>query len=537
MVLGSDLASQGWACIFPMIAGPAESGNRNGCGPESIDTSNTLPGVTNGTFWAHDGIVAGRRRFETNDIVNPTGNTMRLILALFMTPALFNQPLAARQDEGNQRSRAQRSSVGIAAALGDNGYNRLEGFPFELGIAARSEGPEPFLGRAVTIIRMAAAGGLDDVGYSFRGEKLFLGSRRVAVGVEFYSEVRAIESRGISNIENLLSAGIFHGDYRDYHNRQGFVAFASYAPRNAHLSAGIEVRTERHDLVASGDPGSIFENSTPWRLQPLIAEGKVHSASAAVRYDNRARRPTSLARGWKIDAEIMQTFGGDLNIAEVGLVLADGTRGPPVAGLPTMEATFTKGFLDMRRYNAVGDASLNFRFVAEGILNNEVLPPQFQHALGGPGSLPGLPGFPRFPDDPVDMMPVMDCGARDSRVSTSSMNFLSTRFFPLYGCDRYVLFQAQLEGYFGFQIADADLDFRDEGLALNLELIPRWVLFFDAAQAWELGDIGPFSRSDEDLRYDAGGGIAFGDLGFYLAVPLEGDDKNVQFVVRLGSRF
>ena len=495
------------------------------------------PGVTNGTFRAHSGIVAGRRRFETNDSVDPTDNTMRLILALFMTPALFNQPLAARQGEGNQGSRAQRSSVGFAAGLGDDGYNRLEGFPFQLGIAARSEGPEPFLGRAVAIIRMAAAGGLDDVGYSFRGEKLFLGSRRIAVGAEFYSKLRAIEGRGISNIENLLSAGIFHSDYRDYHNRQGFVAFASYAPRNSPLFAGIEVRTERHDLVAAGNPGSIFDNGTPWRLQPLIAEGKVHSASASVRYDNRARRPAGLARGWRIDAEIMQAFGGDLNIAQVGFVLPDGTRGPPLAGLPTMEATFTKGFLDVRRYNAVGDASLNLRFVAEGILNNEALPPQFQHAIGGPGSLPGLPGFPRLLDDPADMMPVMDCGARDFRVSTSPMNFLATRFFPLYGCDRYVLFQAQLEGYFGFQIGDADLDFRDEGLALNLELIPRWVVFFDAAQAWALGDIGPFPRSDEDLKYDAGGGIAFGDLGFYLAVPLEGDDKSVQFVVRLGSRF
>ncbi len=487
----------------------------------------------NGTFWAHGGIVAGRRRFETSYRVDPTDNTMRLILALFMTPALFNQPLAARQGEGNQGSRAQRSSVGIAAGLGDNGYNRLEGLPFQLGVAARSEGPEPFLGRAVAIIRTNPGGGLDDVGYSFRGEKLLLGSRRIAVGVEFYSEVRAIESRGISNIENSLSAGIFHSDYRDYHNRQGFVAFSSYAPRNSPFSAGIEVRTERHDLVPSGNPGSIFENNTPWRLQPLVAEGKVHSASAAVRYDNRPRRPAGLARGWKIDAEIMQTFGGDLNIREVGLVLPDETRGPPLAGLPTMEATFTRGLLDVRRYNAVGDASLNLRFVAEGILNNEVLPPQFQHALGGAGSLPGLPGFP---DDPADM-PAMDCGARDFQVSTSPMNFLATRFFPFYGCYRYVLFQAQLEGYFGFQIGDADLDFRDEGLALNLELIPRWVLFFDAAQAWAQGNIGSFLRSDEDLKYDAGGGIAFGDLGFYLAVPLEGDDKSVQFVVRLGSRF
>ncbi len=130
----------------------------------------------------------------------------------------------------------------------------------------------------------------------------------------------------------------------------------------------------------------------------------------------------------------------------------------------------------------------------------------------------------------------MDFGARRFLVSTTA-TFLPASLYPFYGCDRYVLFQAQLEGYFGFAISDTDLDFRDDGLPVNLELIPRWVLFFDAAQAWAQGNIGPFQRSDESRRYDAGGGIAFGDLGFYLGIPLEGDNKDVQFVVRLGGRF
>ena len=459
---------------------------------------------------------------------------MRLIFILLLALASFGEHLAARQDEEEtQESRAQRAFVTLAIALGENGYNRVEGLPFEFGVAARSEGPEPFQGRAVTIVRSDRAAGLDAVGYSIRAEKLFFGSRRLIVGAEGYSELHAIENRGISNVENSLSAAIFRTDYRDYHNRQGFVGYATYAPRNSPIVAGVEIRTERHDVIPSGTPESVFDNRQPWRAQPLVADGRVHSATAAIRYDNRVRRRLDRGSGWVIEAEIMQAFGVDLNFAEVNVALPDGTAGPVITGLPTFEATFAKGFLDARRYNEIGDARLNIRLAAGGVLNNEILPPQFQHALGGVGSLPGLHNFA---ENPATLTPAMDCGARSFFVATT-VDLRSASFYPFYGCDRYVLFQAQLEGYFGFEIGDTNLDFRDEGLALNLELVPRWILFFDAAQAWEQGDIGPFQRNDESRRYDAGGGIAFGDLGFYLGVPLEGDNKDVQFVVRLGGRF
>ncbi len=459
---------------------------------------------------------------------------MRLLLILLLAVTSFSGRLHARQDEEEtQGSRAQRSFVTLAVALGENGYNRVEGLPFELGVAARSEGPNPFQGRAVTIVRSARTPGLDAVGYSIRVEKLFLGSRRLTVGAEGYSELRAIEGRGISSVENSLSTAIFHLDYRDYHNRQGFVAYSTYAPRNSSFSAGVEIRTERHDLIPSGTPESLFDNGQLWRAQPLVADGSVHSASAAIRFDNRVRRRLDRGKGWVIEAEIMQAFGGELTFREVERVLPDNTRGPPLT-LPPMEATFTKAFLDVRRYNEVGSASLNFRLAAGGVLNDEALPPQFHHALGGAGSLPGLYNFA---ENPATMTPAMDCGARSFFVGTTDINLFQATFFPFYGCDRYVLFQAQLEGYFGFAIADIDLDFRDEGLPVNLELIPRWIVFFDAGQAWALGNIGPFPRNDESRRYDAGGGIAFGDLGFYLAAPLNGDNRDAQFVVRLGGRF
>ncbi len=113
----------------------------------------------------------------------------------------------------------------------------------------------------------------------------------------------------------------------------------------------------------------------------MVADGRVHSATTAIRYDNRVRRRLDRGGGWVIEAEIMQAFGGDLNFTEVNSVLPDSTRGPPIMGLPTLEATFTKGFLDVRRYNEIGDARLNIR-LADGVsLINEILTNKFLQAL------------------------------------------------------------------------------------------------------------------------------------------------------------
>ncbi|MCH6548022.1 MAG: hypothetical protein IH798_06200 [Gemmatimonadetes bacterium] len=237
---------------------------------------------------------------------------MRLIFILLLALASFDGHLAARQDEEEaQGSRAQRSFVRLALALGENGYNRVEGLPFEFGVAARSEGPEPFQVRAVTIVRSDRATGLDAVGYSIRAEKLFFGSRRLIVGAEGYSELHAIETRGVSNIENSFSTAIFHVDYRDYYNRQGFVGYATYAPRNSPIAAGVEIRTERHDVIPNGFPQSVFDNRRPWRIQSLVADGRVQSATAAIRYDNRVRRRLDRGSGGLIEAESITVIAGE----------------------------------------------------------------------------------------------------------------------------------------------------------------------------------------------------------------------------------
>jgi hypothetical protein len=43
--------------------------------------------------------------------------------------------------------------------------------------------------------------------------------------------------------------------------------------------------------------------------------------------------------------------------------------------------------------------------------------------------------------------------------------------------------------------------------------------------------------TDTGVLYDAGAGIVLGGLGIYGAVPLNGENRSMNFFVRLGARF
>src|SRR5690606_5548228 len=181
---------------------------------------------------------------------------------------------------------------------------------------------------------------------------------------------------------------------------------------------------------------------------------------------------------------------------------------------------FGFGHIDARRYQPVGpDGILAIRVLAAGSLDRRALPPQYQHALGGPGSLPGYRALG------------IDCGARTAVVATDEV----PRAFPRYGCDRVALAQAEYRGEFDIRFGD-DEDKRHMN-RWEVDLVPEWVLFFDAGRGWshadELGAGGVATRT----FFDAGAGFLLGDLGVMAAVPLTGPDRSLRFFVRLGPRF
>jgi outer membrane protein assembly factor BamA len=302
-----------------------------------------------------------------------------------------------------------------------------------------------------------------------------------------------------------------HDDYRDYYKREGWSAYARLAPRRTGLSATLEYADERHHAQPARDPWTLFSNDDDWRLQPLIAEGRFRSLTAAIDFDRRNDDdfPTS---GFLLRGSLTQGLDGTLTL--------------PLLIPAAFDADFTRGIVDARVYQPVGrKATLSLRGVAGGALSEHDLPPQFQHALGGPGSLPGYSLFNA------------DCGAR--RAVTTSNN---DTYYASYGCDRFAMMSAEYRGGFDFHIGgwdhwdDDDQDARYES-RWDFDATPKWAVFFDAGRGWGMNQSKARGATNTEMLYDVGAGIILDDVGIYGAVPLSGSDRTMKFFIRLGPRF
>lgn len=420
-------------------------------------------------------------------------------------------------------------------------YNRVEGLPILFGPVIRTAGSNPLELEAFLIWRTEENPlDSDRVGYRVGAEQFLGGHRRFSAGAGAFSVVQTLDGWQIRDLEASLAAALFHRDYRDHYDRTGWNAFLRAHPSDG-VDARLEFRDEEHGALAAADPWSLFDRSAGWRLQPLVAVGDVRTVAGALELDLREDdRPWD---GWRAWVTVERPVGGSLVRPELttvapypGSPVADPN---PDAAIPAMDydLDFTTGFVDLRRYAPVGWRSdLRMRVVVGGSLTEAPLPPQYQHALGGPGTLPGFAAFHA------------DCGARASAGSHREQ-----RFFPAYGCDRFAVAQVEYRGGLSLDLGFGD-DRRDRAADRraadrwdrewwerdwDVDLDPSWVVFLDAGRGWAYADptLGLDDRSTGTL-YDVGLGLLFGDLGIYAAMPLNEEvEQEPRFLVRLGRRF
>lgn len=404
----------------------------------------------------------------------------------------------------------------ITIRAGTN-FNRVEGLPVLFGPVFRTSGENPLLLEGLAIWRSERNATRDGLGYQIRLEQQVGVPTRVTVGASAFSDVSMIEDQGFGDLEASLAAFFLHKDYRDYYERQGFSLFASAPLGAAPLEAHLEYRNEEHLNVPVSDPWTIRRRDAPWRPLPLIAAGDLQSLTLRLTLDQR-NDPDDPTDGWWVQGRVTRGVGGAL---ERPGVLRPGTR-EPIPAAP-VSSRFTTGLLDLRRYARVGpDADLTFRGLFGGALSGGGLPAQFQHALGGEGSLPGYRPFS------------LDCGARAQRFLTNGDD--GDEVFAWYGCDRMALFQVEYRRHFS---VDLGLDPDDETAWERrdwypaVDLSPSWAVFFEAGRGWSRVEGGTDTRTAADL----GVGLILGDLGLYWAYPLTGDDRALNFFVRLQRRF
>lgn len=409
-------------------------------------------------------------------------------------------------------------------------YNRVEGLPVIFGPSIRTAGPNPLrldvwgIWRTETGLEL----GEEDFGYLLRAEQSLGGRELFAIGGTGFSYVDPIEDWGLSNLEASLATFILHKDFRDYYEREGWSAYARLRFPYLPVELKAEYFEENHTFTHVAAPWSVTKNQEIWREQPLVAEGEIRFVEGSLTIDTRNNR-NDPSDGWYIQASGRRGLGGDLFLP------AHRTSSESQAALiqpMEYDTDFITGFMDIRSYNRVGPgSSLNLRGVMGGTLNDVALPPQFQHAMGGVGSLPGYPLF------------AGDCGARsivrgyDIPVGEG---FIRDPVYPRYGCDQFALFQAEFRGSlfldwdFGWGEGEDAWD-DDWDWYPRVGLSPDWSVFFDMGRGWTVDGLG-----DTETLMDVGVGLYLGDLGLYYAFPLTEDEsggRNGNFFIRLSRRF
>ncbi|MDH5643836.1 MAG: hypothetical protein OEY63_06510, partial [Gemmatimonadota bacterium] len=288
-----------------------------------------------------------------------------------------------------------------------------------------------------------------------------------------------------------------------------------------------------HSIGFAQASSGVGNSYSKWRLHPIAATGRSYSLNLSGRYTSNTRRRTDPLPAPGVTARGQLVFGlGGTFSYPTDLESETGTA----ITMPTPSPEFVAGRLDARGVLAISDARLQARVLLGGAIKDVLLPNGYQTSLGGRGSAPGLDPLPvgKQTASPPGGSSRLDCGARENFYISPSAR---QSYYPFHGCDRFALFQIQIEGYVGLRFGPDNLALNDPVLGLMIEPVPRWIVFADAAQGWALGDSGTVLRRDEAMAYDVGAGIAFGDLGLFVAKPFsDRGDSGARFIIRLGNR-
>jgi hypothetical protein len=425
------------------------------------------------------------------------------------------------------------SKLQIASA---GAYNRVEGLPINLGpqvFVPTSWGSARLDAYAIYRTGSSFESHEDDVGHNVRGELRIGRLEGFALGGRLFNVVESVEPWQLSDVEVGLASFLAHRDYRDYFQRHGASVSASlFALRGASLTGSFS--DERWLTREANNPFTLFRGDMDWRPNPAVDEGRVHVATGTFAIDTRNddENPSS---GWHIIADWERGSG---TLQRVSLTTIN--NGSTISWTAPAPTVYSRGFLDLRRYNRVSpESQLNFRALIGGWVSGDPLPVERRLSLDGPGVMPGY-GF-RAERSGADL------GTCNSGPSYPGQPAL---------CDRIALLQAEYRGDLHFDF-HSDFDSNDDAAsprrmhnesprtrAHHLNRDGTWVVFVDAGRGWLVGPPdGSLTYESGRLpsfntfRTDLGAGVDFGGVGFYLAKAMSNSNEPLRAFVRLKHRF
>ena len=394
-------------------------------------------------------------------------------------------------------------------------YNRTEGLPVKVGpVLYRDQGWGHLRLNADAIVRTGSSftSAKADVGHTVRGEVRVGRKYGVTFAGDLYDVASSVEDWQLSDAEAGLAAFLFRRDYRDYFGRHGGqLSAALRATDNADLT--LSYGDERWRSRPTRNPGTLFNPDYSWRENPLMDAGRMHRVEARLRIDTRNDVFNPWA-GWYVLADVEHSSGDLTEVASTS---------PGVRFTLPGRLEYTRGFLDVRRYNRLAPtAALNLRGVLGGWMGGASLPLERRLSIGGAGSVPGFDFRSALEPD------VGTCSAGPSVPGRPAQ------------CERIAL--AQLEYRQDMRVSISDWQGGTRQTRFRID--GAWVFFADAGRGWLVNAPGhPLDLEKQAVpplstyRTDIGAGVDFTYIGFYVAKALSAPQEPMNLIVRLRHRF
>ena len=417
-------------------------------------------------------------------------------------------------------ARTSRAS-GLIISSGKT-YNRVEGLPVHIGPTFHdSAGAAEFNVSVLGIIRSANTFHWDDqnLGHRIMADMRVGRGRGYGVAISSYDVVTPVETWQLPDPDAALAAFFGHRDFRDYFNRHGAKATATFN-MSARSSFSVDWSDERWTPVSGRKVFSVFGNGGAWRANPLVDAGRFHLGVARANVDTR-NDEINPATGWLIVAEY-ERGSGRLTDA--------GTASPLARPVAPSELSYGRMLLDLRRYNRLSPTTwINGRLVLGGWLHGDQLPLERRFSVGGIGTIPGF-DFRKFQPGIVDVSQCSD-GASPPAGNPAQ-------------CERVAM--AQLE--YRNELHSSFFDFlnsrpiRLRGIGFTVQ--PTAVAFVDAGRGWLVGPpSGTLQYSSRSFprfgtfRTDVGLGLDLGILGVYVAKAVSSSKEPANVFLRVRRRF
>jgi surface antigen Omp85-like protein len=458
-------------------------------------------------------------------------NTSRITRLLWALLCCIAPTLARAQDVDSARADSAAERLGLWARTSRGSglilttgktYNRVEGLPVYLGPTFHDSIDAAELnGSVMGIIRSANTFHWDsqNLGHRVALEARVGRGRGYGIGLSSYDVMTPVETWHLPDPDAGLAAFFGHRDFRDYFNRHGAKATATFN-MSSRSSLSADWSDERWSSPDERRVFSVFGNGSRWRANPVVDAGRFHLGVLRANVDTRndADNPST---GWLIVAEYEK---GNGRITDIG------PTSPLARATGPGEVSYGRALLDLRRYNRLSPTTwFNARLVLGGWLHGDELPLERRFSVGGLGTVPGV-DFRKYDPGVVDVSQCNDGGAPPAGNPAQ--------------CDRVALGQLEYRNelhssFFDFLNARA---IRLRGIGFTVR--PTAVAFVDAGRGWLVGQPSgtlQYSKSSfprfGTFRTDIGLGLDLGIFGVYAAKSVSSPDEPANVFLRVRRLF